>query len=192
MARVLIPVADGSEEMEAVILTDVLRRSGWDVNLAAVQPLAADGRTVVCSRQVALRADMPWESVDIESYDALVVPGGTAGAERLKTFAPLLRAIRRLAETRKLLAAICAGPLVLQAADALKGRQVTCYPALRTALTGCTFKDEPVVVDGRLITSQGPGTTFAFAFAIIRALEGFSLAKQVARGLLLDEMVTGG
>lgn len=173
--RVLIPVADGTEDIEAVAPADLLRRAGCDVCIASV-----DGEVVACGRGTRLVADARWETVDPAQYDAIVVPGGAHGVERLATHPGVLDALRAAAAADRWIAAICAGPLVLQAAGVIRGRPVTCHPATAARLADAVRQNEPVVVNGRFVTSQGAGTAVAFALTLIQCLCGSETARRVA------------
>ncbi|MFC1452287.1 DJ-1 family glyoxalase III [Verrucomicrobiota bacterium] len=190
MARVLLPLADGAEEMEAVIIIDVLRRARWEVVSASVKD--ASGRDsdperlhVACSRGVRLIADSCWGELDIDSFDLLILPGGSEGTDALCADNRVLRAARFFAESQRLVAAVCAAPLVLQAAGVLRGRKATCHPAVRDRMADPEISDDRVVVDGNIVTSQGPGTAMEFALAVIRLVEGPAAAETVASGLVL-------
>ena len=180
--RVLIPLAEGFEEMEGVILIDVLRRARIEVVAAAMGTV----REVPASRGVTVAADTTWAAIDPARFDLIAIPGGMGGTRRLQQDARLLRALRDFQASGKPLAAICAGPLVLQSAGLLKGRTVTCHPGVADELTDARRLDDRVVEDGNLVTSQGPGTSFDFALAIVRRLAGATVAKQVAEGLILQ------
>ncbi len=182
MKSALVPLADGTEEMEATIIIDVLRRAGWDVVAAGVT-----GTTIDASRGVRLLADDDWHAVDPSGFDALVIPGGAAGTENLSGNQSVLETVRCFVESDRLVGAICAGPLVLQAAGILEGRRVTCHPGVAGQLTATDRVEERVVIDGKLITSQGPGTAMEFALVIIEALEGQEAADNVRGGLILRE-----
>ena len=181
MAKVLMVLADGVEEMEAVIVADVLRRAGLEVTLAAT------GRTceVTASRGVRLVADMLLDAVQPSAFDALVIPGGANGVNRLKADPRVLDLIRERTAAHKLVAAVCAGPLVLQAAGVLHGVRVTSHPSVRQQLAGVAVCDDRVVEDGLFITSQGPGTSMEFALAVVCRLVGAGTARTVAAGLIL-------
>jgi len=179
--NVLIPVADGSEEMEVVIVADTLRRAQWHVVLAG---LCAG--TVTASRGVRLVPDAVWADVAPETFDMLVIPGGSQGVVAMTKDERLLAAVRTFMANGKWLAAICAGPLVLQAAGVLKGRRVTCHPGVADELTQTPRLNDRVVVDGRLITSQAAGTTFEFALELIRAVEGDRKADELAKSMVVN------
>lgn len=179
MTAALILLANGVEEMEAVIVIDTFRRAKWKVTAAGVGT-----EVVIASRGVRLLPDVAWSEIDPEKFDVLVIPGGQAGTEALAREARVLEAVRSFVRAGKWVAAICAGPLVLQAAGVLTGRRATCHPAV--VLTQTERLPERVVVDGRLITSQGPGTTLEFALAIVREIEGPAQAAQLAQAMLAN------
>ena len=183
MARVCVLVADGSEELETVAVVDVLRRAGADVFLAGV----AGVRAVKASRGVGLVPDVAWDAAAADDFDALVVPGGMGGVEAIGADAGVLESLRRFAASGKWVAAICAGPQVLDKAGVLEGKRYTCYPGLsQSAIRSGEWVDEPVVVDGKLVTSQGPGTAVAFALTLAELLEGLDAAQRTAAGMLLE------
>jgi 4-methyl-5(b-hydroxyethyl)-thiazole monophosphate biosynthesis len=180
--RVLVPLAEGFEEMEGVILLDVLRRARIETVAAAM----GESREVPASRGVTVVADTTWSAVDPSRFDLIAIPGGMGGTRRLQQDQRLLKVLQEFHKAGKPLAAVCAGPLVLQSAGLLKGRTVTCHPGVADELTDARRLDDRVVEDGNLITSQGPGTSFAFALAIMRRLAGEAVANQVAEGLILQ------
>ncbi|MDD5707571.1 MAG: DJ-1/PfpI family protein [Kiritimatiellae bacterium] len=179
--RVLVPLAEGAEEMEVVIVLDLLRRAGIEAVAAAV----GDDKTVTAARGVRLVADALWSDLSPATFDLLAIPGGTGGTRRLQRDARVLQAVRDFVKAGKPVAALCAGPLVLQAAGVLDGKRATCHPGVRKELTAAGVSDDSVVEDGLIITSQGPGTAFAFALALIRRLLGEKAATTVANGLVL-------
>lgn len=180
MIKALVPLAEGSEEMEAVVTIDVLRRAGWKVTAAGLQPGA-----VTCSRGVRLEPDAAWDDVDPGSFDVLAIPGGGRGVANLRRDTRVLGAVRGFHARGAWLAAICAGPLVLQDAGVLQGRRATAHPDIVPQLTAARVEDRDVVVDGRIITSRGAGTAAAFALAIVREVGGAAAAAEVARGMAL-------
>lgn len=188
MARLLVLVANGTEEMEFVITVDMLRRAKLEVVAAAV----GDDVSVTGSRHVRLVADTTLERVRLDDFDGLVIPGGAQGVECMAKHAGVLEAVRHFDRARKLVAAICAGPIVLHAAGILQGRSFTCYPGVEKAIAGARRRDEKVVTDEHILTSQGPGTAFAFALAIIARFEGEIKAQEVARTALLSGALANG
>lgn len=179
--RALIAVADGIEDLECVTLIDVLRRAEVEVLVASVE----ERRMITCARGTRLTADAMLVDVLAQDFDLIVLPGGLPGAQRLADFEPLAERVRKQAKAGDLFAAICAAPaLALQNYGVLRQRRMTCYPALSERLSGCTFVDEAVVVDGNCITSQGPGTALAFALTLVEHLVGRGTRKDVAEAML--------
>ncbi len=180
MIRVLIPLAEGCEEMEAVIVADTLRRAGWNVVLAGLHGTAP----VTASRKVKIVPDARWEELDLLSFDLLVLPGGAGGTKALCEHDGVQEAIRVFDIEEKWIAAICAGPLALHKAGVLKGRAFTCFPGVEKEMHRADRSDEAVVIDRNFITSQGPGTAFAFALKLIELLENEQTAEKVRAGLI--------
>ncbi len=183
--RVLIPLAEGFEEMEAVIMLDVLRRAGLETVAAA----AGDNLQVKASRGVRIVADALWADLDPGDFDMLALPGGMDGTRRLQRDERLLQALRDFVAAGKPVAAICAAPLVLQTAGLLDSRCATCHPGVCEELSVPRLLDARVVEDGPVITSQGPGTAFDFALALVRRLRGAETARKVAAELVLPAAV---
>jgi len=178
--KALVPLADGVEEMEAVIVIDTLRRAQWEVTSAAI-----GNQTVEASRDIRLVADALWNDIDPSAYDAMVLPGGIEATRRLASHAGVLETVRVFAATGRTVAAICAAPLVLQAAGILEGREATCHPSVRADLTATSAGNGRVIVDGNVITSQGPGTAFEFALTLIRYLDDPRKAADIAEAMLV-------
>lgn len=181
MPDVIMPLAEGCEEMEAVITIDVLRRAGWKVVTASL----GEG-PVVCSRGVRLLADARWQDLDPADFDMLVIPGGKGGTDRLLRDPAILEAVRVFDLAEKRIAAICAGPLVLEEAGVLAGRRMTSHPSVADEFRDGLRENAPVVVDGHLVTSQGPGTAFAFALELVASVEGREKAEALARAMVLQ------
>lgn len=179
--KVLIPIAQGSEEMEAVILADTLRRAKWNVTIAGI----SEG-IITASRGVKLVADADWEAITPSDFDMLLLPGGAGGTEALCEHDGVLQAVREFDAAGKWLGSICAAARVLHVAGILSGRPFTCYPGVEKQMRGALQRvDERVVIDRNLVTSQGPGTTFEFALKLIELGESRALSDSVRAGLLL-------
>ena len=182
-ARALISVADGVEDLECVTLIDVLRRAEVEVVVASIE----SRRMITCARGTRLTADTMLVDVLAQPFDLIVLPGGMPGAQHLAEHEPLAERVREQAKAGKLFAAICAAPAIaLQQYGVLRQRRMTCYPAFSDRLSGCEFVDQPVVVDGNCITSQGPGTALAFALTLVEQLCGKAVRKQVAEAMLVS------
>jgi 4-methyl-5(b-hydroxyethyl)-thiazole monophosphate biosynthesis len=180
MIRALIPIADGCEEMEVVIVADTLRRAGWNVVLAGLHGTAP----VTASRKVKIVPDARWEELDLLSFDLLVLPGGAGGTKALCEHDGVQETLRIFDIEEKWIAAICAAPLALHKAGILKGRAFTCYPGVEKEMHRPDRSDDAVVVDRNLITSQGPGTAFAFALKLIELLDNPAASEKVCSGLI--------
>ncbi len=178
--NVCVWVADGSEEMEAVICVDVLRRAGISVFVAGV---GEDTRMITTSRGVRIAPDGAWDPGEASRFDAIVIPGGIGGTEILRQDESVLQAVRDFLQAGKVVAAICAGPMVLRDAGVLSGRTFTSNPSVRDEFADGTWVDQPVAEDGNMVTSQAPGTAFAFALALVRRLASPDTATQIAGGL---------
>jgi len=181
MPKVLVPLADGCEELEAVTIIDLLRRAGIEVTVAGLKP-----GIVKASRGVQLVPDTTLDAALQDDYDMVALPGGMPGATHLKEDARILDLIRRMAAAGKHTAAICAAPTVLLEAGVLAGRQATSYPGFLDAMQppGVTVSASPVVRDGTVVTSRGPGTAMDFALTLIETLLGPEARAQVEAGLV--------
>lgn len=176
MATALVLLADGFEEIEAVTIIDVLRRSDVVVTTASL-----GGPRVTGSHQISVEADALLDAITVESFDALVLPGGP-GAKTLREDARAQATIKRAAAAGKVLAAVCAAPTALEAAGVLTGKRATSYPG--NPLPSASWVQDAVVIDGNVITSRGPGTTMAFALAVVERLRGAEVANTTAERLL--------
>ena len=179
MAKVLVPLADGCEELEAVTIIDLLRRAGVAVTTAGLKP-----GLVKASRGVQLLPDATLDVALQDDYDMVVLPGGMPGATHLKEDARILDLLKDMAAAGKYTAAICAAPMVLAEAGVLEGRQATSYPGFLDGVAGVTVSAEAVVQDGKVLTSRGPGTAMDFALALVEALAGADKRRQVEAGLV--------
>jgi 4-methyl-5(b-hydroxyethyl)-thiazole monophosphate biosynthesis len=178
---VLVPLADGFEEIEAVTIIDLLRRADIEVTTAGVQGAIAHG-----AHGVAVAADAALDDVVGGSFDMLVLPGGEPGATTLRDDPRVQALIKRFAAEDKPIGAICAAPKALAAAGLLDGRNATSYPGYldKTPAPGMQYHAKPVVQDGKILTSRGPGTAMDFALAIVEQLLGKAARDQVEAPLM--------
>jgi protein deglycase len=181
MSRVLVPLAEGFEEIEAITVVDLLRRAGIEVDTAA---LGGD-RAVTGSHGITVMADVTLDAASADRYDMIVLPGGLPGAEHLKADARVVALLRQFAADGRHVAAICAAPGVLAHAGLLEGRAATSFPGFLNAESapGIRLREDAVVIDGRIATSRGPGTAIAFGLALIELLEGAAARRQVQERL---------
>ncbi len=179
--RVLVPLAQGCEELEAITIIDLLRRAGIEVISAGL-----DAENITASRGIKLIPDTDLKSALKDDYDMIVLPGGLPGANHLDNDDRLKSALKKMANDDKYIAAICAAPKVLANAGLLKGKMATCYPGFLDdpELSGITLSDEAVVRDGKIITSRGPGTAMDFALELIEVLSGRETRDTVEAALV--------
>jgi 4-methyl-5(b-hydroxyethyl)-thiazole monophosphate biosynthesis len=180
--RVLLPLAEGFEELEAVTIIDVLRRADVEVVVAGLRDGPVRG-----SRGTVLLPDAPLDAVFGEAFDMLVLPGGMPGVRHLREDPRIGALVQRFHEEARYTAAICGAPSVLAACGLLAGRRVTSNPKFKdeVARPDVHYREEAVVDDGALITSRGPGTAIAFALALVEKLTGRLRRAEVERGLVL-------
>lgn len=179
--RVLVPIATGFEEIEALTVVDILRRAQVEVVLAGVEETApVKGRS-----DISVMPDMSLdEALSKESYDMIVLPGGLPNSHILRDDKRITAAVKEQVSWGGYVGAICAAPLVLKEAGVLEGRRVTSHPLIMEELAQDDYSEERVVTAGRVLTSRGPGTAMEFAFAIVRELLGQEAADEVNKGVL--------
>jgi 4-methyl-5(b-hydroxyethyl)-thiazole monophosphate biosynthesis len=181
MARVLVPLAQGCEELEAVTIIDLLRRAQIEVVTAGLQ----DG-PVTGSRGTRLLPDATLDAALTQTFDMVVLPGGQPGATNLEKDARVRSLLKKMAGAGHYTAAICAAPKVLAAAGLLDGKHAVCYPKAIDPIKFPAVKLEThgVVRDGKVITSRGPGTAMDFALELIEVLTNRATREQVEAGLV--------
>ena len=179
--RILVPLAQGCEELEAVTVTDLLTRAEFDVVTAGL-----DDQPVTASRGIVLMPKTTMQAIMSEPFDMMVLPGGLPGADHLRDNSLVQQKLTEMAAQDKYIAAICAAPQALASAGLLDHKTVTAYPGVLDGLsiTGIKLSQAPVVVDAKLITSQGPGTAMDFALKLIELLSGPEKRKQVEAPLM--------
>ncbi len=178
MKTALVLLAEGFEEIEAVTIVDVLRRGQVQVTTASLA-----GKHVRGSHDITVESDTLLDSVSIENFDALVLPGGPA-AKTLRDEPRVQAVIQRAGALGKLVGAVCAAPIALEAAGMLQGKRATSYPG--NPLPSARFVEERVVEDGNIVTSRGPGTTMAFALKLVERLSGPEMAQKTGEKMLYN------
>lgn len=179
--KILILLAEGFEEVEALTVVDYLRRVEISIDMVSI---TGDLR-VKGAHGIELLCDFTLDTIgDLDSYTGLVIPGGLGGTNNLKADNRVLSLIRDFDSRGKMLAAICAGPLVLEKAGILVGRRVTSYPGLEDRLKDSIYLDNPVVVNDNIITSRGPFLSADFSLAIVDYFLGENLVNKLKNSIL--------
>lgn len=176
--RILVPLAPGAEELEAVTIIDLLRRAGFTVTVAGLEP-----GPVVCSRGTVIVPDLMLDEVLQDPFDLLVLPGGLPGSDHLRDDPRVQTLIRRQSAAGRLVGAICAAPKALASAGVLDGLRVTAYTGALDA-SGTTSSGAAVEVDGKVVTGRGPGVAMDFALTLIEQLAGAESRRRVEEPLL--------
>ena len=190
MAKVYVFLADGCEDVEALIPVDVLRRGGQDVVTVSVMD---DSQTVESAHGVTMIADTWIGDCDLTDADLLLLPGGMPGASNLYACEPLRQALVDQQEEGKMIAAICASPaVVLGQMGLLQGYRATCYPGFEQLLSGAEYTGELCTVDGNIITGEGPAAAFPFAYALLAILQDEATAQQIADGMRYTHLMAEG
>lgn len=180
MSKIGIFMADGCEEIEGLTVVDIARRGGLDIETISI----TDKTEVTSSHKVTFMTDTTKAQADFDSYDAIVLPGGMPGTINLGADATVVDTIKKFAAEGKLVAAICAAPSVLGENHILEGKKATCHPGFEDKLLGATWIEQPVVVDGNVITSRGMGTAIAFALEIVRYFKDDEAVDHIRQGLV--------
>ncbi len=181
MSRVLVPLAQGCEELEAITITDLLVRAGVEVTTAGL-----DDRPVTASRGTTIVPDTSIDTLLDQTFDLIVLPGGLPGADHLRDNASIQTLLKNHAARGKYIAAICAAPKALAAAGLLEGKKATAYPGTLEALGNdkIDITSSALEIDGNIVTSRGPGTAMDFTLALIELLEGPAKREQVNQQLV--------
>lgn len=173
---------NGFEPVEGCAPVDVLRRGGIDVVCVSVM----ETPSVEAAHGISFVADACVRDVDLDSFDLLVLPGGSLGVENLSACEPLRHALLARARENRPIAAICAAPMLLADLGILEGRRATCYPGCEGNFPADAYVKGPgVVVDGNLVTASGPGQAVDFGLACLKLLAGDDVARSVAEGMLV-------
>ena len=181
MKKVLIPLAPGFEEIEAITLIDVLRRGGVEVVVAGTSPGPIEG-----AHRIPVIADQSLQSVKSTDFDMIVLPGGDLGVKNLQREERLLSLLGEFTAQGRYVAAICAAPSILASAGLICGKQVTSYPSVKPQVASTAlYTEERVAVDGKIVTSRGPGTAMEFALKLVEILVGNEKAKELKEGMLV-------
>ena len=180
MKKVLVPLAEGCEELEAITIINLLRRAEIEVITASLS-----NPTVKCSRGTPIVADKSLDEIYEDEFDMVVLPGGLPGADYLNSDQRIHKLLKKHNEKNKFIAAICAAPKVLASAGLLDNKKATCYPGAgdENQFENVSFTQASVVEDNNVITSRGPGTAMDFALSLIEKLAGKNKRDEVENGL---------
>ncbi|MGM0599190.1 MAG: DJ-1 family glyoxalase III [Candidatus Rifleibacteriota bacterium] len=179
--KVIVFMAEGFEEMELTISVDILRRAGLDVKACTIKD---ELTSVKGSRGILMQPDVRIDEIDINSFDAIVLPGGLEGTKNLGESEKVLQIVKEAAQQNKLVAAICAAPVVLVKAGLASGRTLTSHPAAQEHMVGVNYSEDRVCKDGNIVTSRAAGTAFEFAFALLKELCDDKTVREVNKGVL--------
>lgn len=180
MAKVYMFFANGSEEIESLIPVDVFRRGGVEVKTVSI----TGSEYVEMAHGVVLKADMKFEDADFSDADLLMLPGGLPGATNLNEHEGVRKAVLSQYESGKLVAAICAAPMVFGSLGIVEGKRATCYPGFEKYLTGAEYTHELCTVDGNVVTGEGPAATLPYAYTLLAMLTTEQTAHAVAEGMM--------
>lgn len=176
---IVVPLARGFEEIEAVTIVDVLRRAGEQVVMAGLAAGPCTG-----SHGITVTPDCSIDAIDAGDVAMVVLPGGMPGASTLRDDPRVIRLLVDVAANGAFVAAICAAPIALARAGLDRGRTMTSYPGFAKDLTGARYVEDRVVVDGRIVTSRGPGTALEFALALVTLLKNAPASAELSASML--------
>jgi 4-methyl-5(b-hydroxyethyl)-thiazole monophosphate biosynthesis len=181
MAKVFQFMANGFEDIEALIPVDVLRRGGVDIKTVSIY----DTNIVESAHGVQMVTDLTFEEAEpmLKDADLLMLPGGMPGATNLNEHEGLKKALVAQAEAGKMVSAICAAPLVLGGLGILKGKRATCYPGFEQTLEGAEYTEDLWTIDGNIITGEGPAAALPYAYSLLAMLVSEEAAREVAEGM---------
>lgn len=180
MSKLGIFMANGCEEIEGLTVVDICRRAGIEIDMISIN----GSNEVTSSHNVTFKTEKLKEDANFDEYDGIILPGGMPGTTNLGADACVEDVIKAFAANGKLVAAICAAPSVLGLAGLLKGKKATCHPGFEDKLLDATWIEQPVVVDGNIITSRGMGTAIAFALEIVRYFMDDETVEKIKKGLV--------
>ncbi len=180
MKKVLVPLAEGFEEIEAVTIIDVLRRAGLAVTVAGLQSGPVRG-----SHGMAVETDQGLDEALRQDYDLLALPGGQPGTDHLRGDRRILEVVKQMFSKKRLIGAICAAPLVLRDAGIASGRQLTSYVGMEAEFPDSRYEQDRVVVDGNLVTGRGPGVALEFALKLVELTEGKGKAADLSKTMVV-------
>jgi len=176
--KVLVPLAPGFEEIEAVTIIDVLRRASIIVTTAHLS-----GSPVTGSHNITISADTDIKTVSAADFQCIVLPGGMPGSENLKNNTAIISLVQKIHASGGIVAAICAAPLVLGHAGVLQNKNATCYPGFEATMKGAQCRNEPVVADGNIVTGRGAGCALPFALKLVELIKDKKTSDDLKEGM---------
>lgn len=186
MAKVYEFLATGFEEVEAMAPVDIFRRGGVEIKTVSV----TGNLDVVSAHGVTIKADALFEDVDLKDATLLMLPGGLPGATNLNEHEGLKKALVEQAKEGRLVAAICAAPLVLGGLGLLKGKKATCYPGFEKYMFGADYTQQLCSVDGNIITGEGPAASFAYAYTLLEIVKGKGASEPLKEGMMYNHLMS--
>ncbi|MCK5883888.1 MAG: DJ-1/PfpI family protein [Bacteriovoracaceae bacterium] len=180
MKNVVVMFANGFEEIEGITIVDIMRRAGVLCQTVGISSDAATGAHGVCIKLDATLSELNKNG----KIDAVILPGGMPGATNLKENRKLIEYLKTVNNEGGIIAAICAAPIALDAADLLHGKNYTCYPGFEKEIKSGRFTSKRVVVDGNIITSNGPGSAMDFSYALLDSLGLSRQSVELREGML--------
>lgn len=184
---VFVFLAEGFEDIEALAPVDIMRRAGMSVETVSI----TDERIVTSAHAVGFVADRLLSEIDFEEADLLFLPGGLPGATNLDACQPLREGLVAHYKAGRMIAAICAAPLVLGHLGLLEGRRATCYPGFETELYGADYTAALVEQDGQFITGKGPGAAMELGYVLVERFAGRQVADQLREGMMYNFLLRG-
>jgi len=172
--KIIVPFAEGLEEIEAVTIVDVLRRAELNVTTAAVGLNPVTG-----SHGISITADTLFSQCSADDFTCIVLPGGMPGSEHLRKNSEVISMLHHIHKQDGYIAALCAAPIVLGEAGLLEGKKATCYPGFEKYLRNADCTNSPVAVDGKIITGRGPGCAIPFALKLVEIFKGSKISEEL-------------
>ncbi|OFI05894.1 chaperone protein YajL [Clostridium acetireducens DSM 10703] len=182
MKKAVVLFAEGFEEIEGLTVVDVLRRAGVLCDMCSV----SSNKEVVGAHNIPIKTDITFDNANFDEYEAIIMPGGIPGSTNLRDNNKVLDKVRDFNNKGKIVAAMCAAPIVLVAAGVVAERTITAYPGIEKELGNVNYSEEIVVQDGNIITSRGPATAIYFALKILQNLSGREVAENIKEGMLVN------
>jgi protein deglycase len=182
MKKAYVHFATGFEEIEALTIVDVLRRAEIPTEMVSI----TGQRQVVGAHNIKIVADVVFDDVNYDDSAIIILPGGMPGAKNLQEHKGLANILKKKAESKEPIAAICAAPMVLGGLGILEGKQAVCYPGFEDQLTGASIKQSLALKSDNIITGRGPGAALNFSLEIVKEIKGKTTADSLAKGMIVE------